>query len=112
MTDKEKDIIHNHAPKFKKDIPMPPVKPAPGTNCNKELKMRENELYEPKIETEEWIAPHGWQAKAYCPNCETELSRSFEFSSKKNIAIDNALSYTPNYCPNCGARLKKVEVDE
>lgn len=116
MTDKEKDIRHSPAPKFKKDIPMPPVKPAPTMNCNKEQKTRENELHEPKIDIYEVTLPdsffgnetiyHVGYKCAVCGEGRMELA---PYGVGKQKVIERFKRNMDNYCPNCGARLKEVK---
>lgn len=82
------------------------------------MKTRENELHEPKIER--YTAKHiyeGYDEYQYtieitCPVCRHLFAeKSFVDTSKeKREYFENGLmKEVPNYCPNCGARLKKVE---
>ena len=99
MSNKEKDIRHSHAPKFTKDIPMPPVK------------MRENERHEPKIETEIVASreyPTLYRVNVVCPVCYFLLGRGIGLTKQDAINEEKHRSiYT--YCPLCGARLKEVD---
>ena len=65
------------------------------------MKTRENELHEPiweEVKEEKVVVEHYWRIK--CPNCsETLCGSSWKESLEEEI---------PNYCPNCGAKLKEV----
>ncbi len=74
------------------------------------MKTRENELHEPRVNTEELVGEcRGHLAKVYCTVCDEELSSYFEKGQNVNVVFLTAKAIAKNYCPNCGARLKEVE---
>ena len=71
------------------------------------MKTRENELHEPKIKfkvVRKNDIPY--RAFAECSVCGCLLSKSGIYSTKERAEEKLPI---PNYCPNCGARLKEVE---
>lgn len=65
------------------------------------VKVRENELHEPKVKIEydrqrsmEWV-------EIYCSVCGKEIGEYY-YAGPAEIVHGN-------YCPNCGARLKEVD---
>lgn len=80
-----------------------------GTKQQKtEVKVRENELHEPKIET-----LHSYKHTCiltYCNVCGNPLmDTDWQLKCEKDL-LAVVISNTQNYCPNCGARLKEVDV--
>lgn len=66
------------------------------------MKTRENELHEPiweEVDDKYVVVEHIWRAK--CPKCDAILC-----GGDKKEYLDDEI---PNFCPECGARLKKVE---
>ena len=68
------------------------------------MKTRENELHEPKIAVNTNSLFKGYDVIAVCSVCRKEVMNRFV----KHDVNFMANFYLPNYCPNCGARLKEV----
>ena len=64
------------------------------------MKTRENELHEPKIKKK------GNEIIAYCALCNEKLEDIYNCTDDDDTEVLDM--YSPNYCPNCGARLKEV----
>ncbi len=82
------------------------------------MKTRENELHEPKVVRETALyhyydyAEPNYEITVKCAVCGDCLSgkSTVDTSKEKREYTDKfVLSQVPNYCPNCGARLKEVE---
>ena len=71
------------------------------------MKTRENELHEPIVSIEyENNSNLFYRDKVECSVCRYLLYKSkSKMSGKKLVKNDIIL---PNYCPNCGARLKEI----
>ena len=66
-----------------------------------DMKTRENEVHEPRItKNRAWLT-------AYCQICEGKVATVANCSGEPDEEI--IAEYLPNYCPNCGARLKEVD---
>ena len=68
------------------------------------MKTRENELHEPEISTgaDIYVEGRGFLEADYvcCSVCHRGLARVL-------ASVSDMKKYYPNYCPNCGARLKE-----
>ena len=65
------------------------------------MKTRENELHEPRItKNRAWLT-------AYCQICQRKVATVANCSGELDEEI--IAEYLPNYCPNCGARLKEID---
>lgn len=82
------------------------------------MKTRENELHEPKIERgttrrlyDEYAEIY-FGVRVFCPLCRNLLCGRSEpdtSKSKRDFIEKRVLKEIPNFCPNCGARLKEIE---
>ena len=80
------------------------------------MKTRENELHELKVTHTPWR--NHWnghykffdKVEAFCPICNLSLyENSFQTPRGAIVDIIPTDYDIPNYCPNCGARLKEIE---
>lgn len=72
------------------------------------MKTRENELHTPDVGIQ--TSTYFIKISVKCAICGNEINSTTEWfgdSAKQSKAfLDNKI---PNYCPNCGARLKEVK---
>lgn len=87
-----------------------------GDLCVNGVPVRENELHEPEIKIELVIVSYAnylgpeCHISASCPVCNKLLdSIHFPYTSevKRTYNTQFLVTKLPNYCPNCGARLKE-----
>lgn len=73
--------------------------------------MRENELHEPRIETESvyFAGVKNYSATAYCSACGLPIVSKMADSEAHARAY--AIAALQNYCPHCGARLQEVKYE-
>ena len=78
--------------------------------AKKGKRTREDDLHKPQIKIDRLpisfaiIGTH--HATVLCPVCGTELIK--KIGQSEGLAGLHAIEATPNYCPQCGARLKEV----
>lgn len=65
------------------------------------MKTRENELHEPII------TKNGEWRSAHCSVCGEEVASVVDYYDRQDNTV--IMAFLPNYCANCGARLKEIE---
>ena len=71
------------------------------------METRENEVHEPKISERYFYA-----TMLYCQQCGEFLAKDERAEDiPKAIRVKECKRKMPNYCPSCGARLKKEKED-
>ena len=88
--------------------PLTDLKGAPPTHNSNivHLDMRENKLHEPEFESA-MINSHNFIADAICSVCKKVVYRTSYFIEDRVIEL--CKEDLPNYCYNCGARLREIE---